>query len=181
MTSELLGSIRDAVKHMASVDRRRSDDRGYVAYYTDTVAADGGTINLHVKNDSADTIIDVSAFPVSSQFRGSYNIYDVFSSAPTGGTDAEIDNLRMDAENGSRDTGEMTVNHSVSFTASGTHWSDVLPSGGAGSNTTGGADNGTEPLIEPGREVVVELTNDSANARPGAVGVVYTEVPDGQA
>lgn len=178
MVSQILGRIRDATRRLASRPRRRADMRGFVASYAGDVAA-GDSITLHVKNDSSSVVADVEAFSIGSQFRGSYTIYDAFSSAPSGGTSVAVDNLRMDSAGGPPDSGNMTVNHSVTFTASGTHWEDVLPSGGAGQQTSGGNDTSTEPLIEPGREIVIELTNDTdSTTRPGALGVIYTEVDE---
>lgn len=177
----LIQRVTRAVRRGARFLRRRSDERGFVAFHKTSVPSGGGTINLHLKNPSSDTTIDVEKFLISSQFKGEYAIYDAFSSTPTGGSSQTIDNLKMDSSGGPPDSGEMAVNSDVAFTASGTHFTEVLPSGGAGANTIGGAGGGTEPLIEPGREIVIELQNDSSSVALGSIGVVYTEVKQGYA
>jgi len=56
---------------------------------------------------------------------------------------------------------------------------EVLPSGGSGAATTGGQGTTTEPILQPGREIVIELQNDSTSTRPGSIGIVYTEMNNG--
>jgi hypothetical protein len=47
--------------------------------------------------------------------------------------------------------------------------------GGAGGQEIGGALMGTEPIIEHGREIVVELENTGTESGVGSLGVVYLE------
>jgi len=179
MVSQILGRIRDAVRYLSKFPRRRADSRAYVTHYRTTVTNGGGTANLRLKNPTDSTTIDVQILIVSSQFRGEYVIHDSFSSDPSGGSANSIDNLVMDESSGSPDSGDMTATTEVTFTSDGERYAEVLPSGGQGGNTSGGKGNATEPLIEPGREIVIELINDSSNSRPGSIGVVYTEMDNG--
>lgn len=165
-------------RHIGRFHTRRGRGDGYVAYNTAQVASGGGTLNIHIANETTGIAVEVHRFIVSSQFRGAYAVYDEFSSAPSGGTTDGIDNLLLDSDGGSPDTGSMTINYGVTFTESNTHILETLPSGGGGGSgigTTGGSSRGTEPVIEPGREVVIQLINDSTNERRGTVGLVYTE------
>lgn len=136
-----------------------------------------GSINLHIKNPNGSGVsVDVRTFSVSSQFKGEFDVFDEFSSAPSGGSDAGIDNLLMDTEGGPADVGDAQANIGVSFTESGTHFGAALPSGGAGGQV-GGALAGTEPVIEPDREIVIQLTNDGSESGIGSIGVVFAEEP----
>lgn len=174
MSSTIWGRIRDAVRRLASFDRRRADERGFVAYTIGTVTSGGGTITLHLQNDTTDTSAEVEEFIISPQFTGRVNIYDSFSTAPNSGTTVTIDNLLMD-EGGGIDTGNMTANENVSFTADGTHIAVATPGGGSGGNSIGSDIEGTRPIIEPGREIVVELVNETTEDGLGSVGVVFSE------
>lgn len=145
------------------------------------IPSGGGTIDMQIANPAESGFdIDVINFIFTSQFKGQFAVYDQFSSSPTGGTEVAVDNLLMDTggENGST-AGGVTINRGVTFTESGSpHFEAVLPSGGMGANTTGGEGTATEPLIEPGREIVMELTNTSSSAADGCLGVVYLERSD---
>jgi hypothetical protein len=177
MVSQTLGRVRDALLRLSRFTRRRESSDAFVAYTTGTVAAGGGTEALHIANTTQDRIIDIKQFIVASQFRGQYAIYDVFDGDITGGDTVSIDNLRLDASGGVPDSGAMSAASGVSFTATNTHFAAAIPSGDAPGGTSGGAGAGTEPLIEPGREIVLEIQNDSTTDRVGTVGVVYTERP----
>lgn len=155
---------------------RKREEKSYVAFHhSDTVPSGGGTINLHVANPSDSGVsLDIEKFAISSQFKGQYAIFDGFSTAPSGGSGNGIDNLLLDSA-GTDDTGNATITANVDFTADGTHFRQTLASGGQGAGTIGGEGTGTEPIIEPDREVVIQLQNDSSSDNPGSIGVVYSE------
>lgn len=176
MVSTYLSKIRDATRQLARFLRRRQVSEGYVAFITASVPDTGGTITLRIANPTTDRVIDIQRFIVTSHFEGRVRIYDSFDGDVTGGTDVGIDNLRMDAGGGPPDSGTMVAESGVTFTATGTHFDAVVPGGGPG-GSIGGRGDGTEPLIDPGREIVVELENTSGTAELGTVAAVYTEAP----
>ena len=172
----------DTLKRMSEVARLqywKAKEQAFVASLATSVTS-GGTINIQLSNPADSTVaLDVSQFLFSSQFKGQFKIYDQFDTAPSGGSAIGIDNLLMDSGGNGPDTGSATANSGVTFTPSGTpHFNSVLPGGGVGGTGTGGAGIGTEPIIEPGREVVLELQNDGTDAAPGSIGVVYLERED---
>lgn len=74
--------------------------------------------------------------------------------------------------------GTANANSNVTFTASGSpHVETVIPSGGEGGNTIGGQIQATSPIIEPGREIVIQVTNNGSVTRPASLGVIYSEQP----
>lgn len=173
---------QDTLNRMADVARLqyfKAKEQAFVASFATSVTS-GGTINMQLSNPSdSDVTLDVSQFLFSSQFKGQFKIYDQFDTAPSGGSVVGIDNLLMDSGGNGGDVGTATANSGVTFTTNGTpHFSSVLPGGGVGGTGTGGAAVGTEPIIEPGREVVLELQNDGTDAAPGSIGVVYLERED---
>jgi hypothetical protein len=177
MVSQALGKMRDALLRLSRFIRRRESSDAFVAYVTGSVPSGGGTETLHIQNPTQGRIIDIEQFVIVSQFRGQYAIYDRFDGDVTGGSSVTIGNLRLDSAGGPPDSGDMSAASGVSFTDTGTHFSAAIPSGDSPGGTSGGAGAGTEPLIEPGREIVIELQNDSTSTRVGTVGVVYTERP----
>jgi hypothetical protein len=175
---DTLGQVNDKMREASRLELYKQDEMGFVGFVTGTVTANGGTQTLHLKNPSANSnSIDVVRFLVSPQFAGEFAIYDSFSSAPSGGSSVSIDNLKMDA-GGGVDSGNMTMNSGVSFTADGTHLDIPTPGGGNGGNTVGELIEGTEPIIEPGREIVCELTNQSGDDELGGMAIVYLERED---
>ena len=156
----------------------RIRERAYTAHLNEQVPA-GDTINIHLKNPSSnDVSVVLHEYRPVSEFVGQYNVYDGFSSGPTGGNGNGEDNLLLDTENESPDTGPAEVNDNVTFTADSTHFSEALPGGGASGISTGGAITGTEPIIEPGREIVVELVNESSAESRGSIGIVFYDIDE---
>lgn len=145
----------------------------FIGYTTASVPASGGTITLHLENPTDNRMIDVHNLIITTQFEGQYWIYDVFDGDVTG-SEVTTDNLRLDEMNGAPDSGNMNMNNGVTFTATGTHFHESVPSGGPGGNM-GGKSTGPEPLIGPGREIVIELQNDSGSDNMGTIGIVYSE------
>jgi len=160
---------------LAELTIARVEERGYVASERAEVVA-GGTKNLHLKNP-ADSITDlrVHGLSVDTQFEGNVTVYDSFSSDPTGGTAAGVDNLLLD-------TGEQNgvtladVNTGVTFTANDPHLVSVIPGGGS-AGKTGGVFRNAGPIIEPGREIVLEVENTSGSAANASLTIVYSERP----
>lgn len=164
-----------AVENVARMELAKREENGQIVSIRQEVAADGGTFNMHLKNptDSA-TDANISLIKVSSTFEGIFNVYDGFSSAPSGGTSQDPDNLLMDSEN-TNGGGAMEVYTNVSYTSNKTHAEGVIPSGGSEKEPVGGVSEATQPLIQPGREIVVEMVNDSANPKNGAITLVWSE------
>lgn len=162
----------------AQFEKARQEERAHVVSNREDVAASGGTSNIHFANPSGNhKEYHVHSFILVTQFRGQVTIYDTFSSAPTGGTSLTVDNLRMDTEdvNG---MGTANANSNATYTASGSpHVEAVIPSGGEGGNTIGGQIQATSPIIEPGREIVIQVTNSTSTSRPASLGVIYSEQP----
>lgn len=167
--------IAEATRETARVDIEKRDENVHVASTRESVAA-GGTLNIHIQNPSGSGVdCNLAQVEVNTRFQGNYTIYDAFSSEPSGGSELEVDNLLMDSDDVNGE-GVVVVNTGVSFTDSGTpHLLGVIPSGGQGANQIGGQSLGTRPLIEPGREIVIEVLNDSSESDVAAVTVVYTE------
>ena len=63
----------------------------------------------------------------------------------------------------------------ISARESNTHVRAPLSGGDSPGGTIGGTAEATEPLIQPDRSIVIEVSNTSANERLGTAGVVYTE------
>lgn len=166
--------IAQAAQNNARLELEKRNENGQIISHREEVAA-GATVNVHLENPS-DSGVDanVVSMQISTIFQATFDVYDGFSTAPSGGTSTTPDNLLMDSDD-ANGAGAMNTNVNVSYTSSKTHLEGVVPSGGQGNNQVGGAMNGTTPLIEPGREIVLELTNESSSAGFGAVGLVWTE------
>lgn len=148
-----------------------------VSYRPDAGVPAGETINLRVANpaDSGVTL-DVVWLRVATQFRAEWTVYDQLGDSVSGGTAVTPDGLRLNSASEAPADTVATLTSDVTFTDQGTpHWEGVIPSGGAGGQTSGGVGAGTEPDIEPGREIVIELLNSSDTGRPGMVGCVFLE------
>lgn len=171
----------DTVKQVAELARLqhyKKQEQAFVAF-TRGILRDGATRNLHIKNPSDSGVtVDIQEISILPQFLGNTRIHDTFSSAPSGGSDAGIDNLRIGTENGAPDTGEITTNEEVTFTAENTHLDIPIPGGGNGGNAVGDDLEATQPLIDPGREIVIEAENTSGAASPVGIVVVYVERGD---
>lgn len=175
IVSRIFGNIRKCLRRLSRYIRRRDNEEVYLGFNTTTVTSGGGTINIHLENRTSDRVIDVHDLIITSQFEGQFAIYDRFESV-SGGSNIIIENLYMDEGNGGPDSGNMSMASDVSFTDTGTHFREAIPSGGPG-GSMGGTGIETEPLIDPGRQIVVELQNDTANAGLGTVAVIYSERP----
>ena len=165
----------NAVEENVLLEQSKRGGNAFVASIRGTVSS-SGTTDLHFKNP-ADSGLDanVRAVFVRTRFKGIADVYVEFSDGPSGGTANGVDNLKMDTDDTTGDT-SMVVKQDVTFTATNTHVKDVIPSGGPGGQV-GGEATETEPLIEPGREIVVEVTNESGSEEKAAISVVFVEEP----
>lgn len=156
-------------------EEAKYDERGFVTTAYASVASNG-TLNLHLKNPSdSNTEAFLKNIVITTQFQGNMEIYDGFSTAPNSGTNVSTQNLLMDTAGGTPDTGNLTSNKNVSFTADSTHLKTVIPSGGQGQSQVGGFATGTDPILQPDRELVVEITNTSSASNPGSINIIYRE------
>lgn len=168
----------EQVAELARLQHYKIREQAFVTFTRGSIA-DAATRNLHIKNPSdSGVVVDVQQVSIVPQFTGNMAIYDAFSSAPSGGSAAGIDNLRMDSEGGPPDAGNTTANEEVTFTASGTHLDVPIPGGGSGGAAIGEQLEATKPLIEPGREIVVEAENTSGSSSPVGIVCVYVERSD---
>lgn len=139
-----------------------------------TVGQQGGTISITLDNpeDSGWTAV-VTSTRVSSNFSADVRVYDGFSQAPSGGTALTIDNLLLDSDNDATE-GRMTARQGDTFTETNTQDSLIL-GGGGGGNAVGAVGSTTKFALEPGRTVVVEVTNDTNNEGEGTLSMFYYE------
>lgn len=166
-----------AAEEAALLEQAKRDEDAFVASTRTEVSASGGTANINLRNPGGSGVIaNVLAMTVRSQFEGTIDVVDEFSTAPSGGSSGVIDNLLLDTDGGPADVGSVEVRTGVSFTGSGTHVEDILPSGGPGGQI-GGEATETNPIVEPGREFVIEATNQSETADDVAFFIVYIEEP----
>lgn len=162
-----------ATEHAARIELEKREERAFVASVRKSVS-NSGTLNLHLKNPSGSgKDCNLASIKIDTQFQATYTVHDDFSSAPSGGSTVAVENLLLDTNNG-KDSGNMAVNKDVSFTADSQHLLGVVPSGG-NAGAIGGDDESTQPLIQPEREIVIEVTNEGAKAGKAAIRVVYTE------
>lgn len=156
--------------------RNHRQNDGFVVSEEYTAAADGGTATLHLKNPAGnDETILFQDILVGTTRASTARIYDDFSTAPSGGSTAVIQNMLLDSANGSIDSGEMEANRGVSFTADSTQVVSLI--GGGETKKSIGA-TGQPPLfaMEPGREIVVETTNNEVEQEQVAMTITYSEV-----
>lgn len=99
---------------------------------------------------------------------------DTLDSPVSDGSTITVSNGNVDFIDGT--TGHSTLTTDASFTSTGTHAQRVLGSGGGG---TVGAAGGTDSFIlEPDREIVIELENNSSNSARVSITCVWFEVPE---
>lgn len=150
-----------------------------------TNTSQGDTTNLHVANPAGSGVTGVFTPIMAEAADRSYaRVYDSFSTAPSGGNSADVQNVLMDASGGAPDTGGLTAKTDVSFTESSTHISRLVGSG-VGGNSLGGAENLPVLALEPGREIVIEVEKLGTGnnqvpitARWYEAPVVYSEEPE---
>lgn len=154
--------------------RKSLQQKGFVISEEFDVGADGGTNNVHFRNPSGTgktaIIVDVTA---STQFEGKATIYEDFDST-TDGTSVTIQNIVMDT-NKDLNEGVMEAFTDSTFTGEVRH-SSIVFGGGAEKETVGGGGNLPLISVEPDRELVVELLNDSANIETATLLITYFEI-----
>lgn len=167
---DLLQFDQDLIKRQAI-----SDDSAFVTYYVTDVPA-GETMNLAISNPTSDTSADILGISYLAVFDGDFTIYDSFSSAPSGGDPRSPDSLLLD-EAGGVTSSVIDVESDATFTSDGDpHFSRPTIASGVGDDPTGSGGSFADPLIEPGRSMVVELANTNADAGRAAIGIEYAEL-----
>lgn len=161
------------LKLMTELERAKRNDRAFVASYTTTVSKDA-TTTMHIKNpsDSGHTL-DIHMLDISTQFSGFFTVYDAFTTAPSGGDALTPQSMLMDTD-ADATTSTMEVNKNVTFNPDDYHSTGVFATGGKTSK--GGARLDAEhPIVEPGREIVVEVTNTSTDANDASIAATFVE------
>lgn len=139
----------------------------------------GGTTNIHVKNPSgSDTDLFVATVTVNGDGAFIARLHDDFSSAPSGGTSTEIQNLLMDTEKDSTDNGVAEVAQDVSFTSSSEHAVGV-GGGGQGSSSVGMSVEHVTSIMEPDREIVLEVENTTTAEQNYSLTIAWAQTPKG--
>jgi len=162
---------------MTQLEQAKRGNRAFVVSYTDTVVKTTGTTNLHIKNPGSNTrSLQIHALNISTQFPGFYTVYDAFSTAPTGGTALDPQSLLMDSLEAPT-TSVMEANKNVTFSGNDYHTTEVFATGGKTSKS-GAAARGENPIIEPGREIVIEVTNTSVDDNDASIFVTFCECPE---
>lgn len=145
--------------------RLQKEEAFVVSELKQGVAAGGGTFNVHIRNpESSEHTLMIPFVVPSSKGEATFRVYDNFDSL-TDGTPAIVQNATLDEGGGTPDEGPMEVFRDSSVTPSdgSVHAGGVVGSGGGGANSLGGSMNSPPTRIEPGRELVLELTNDDTD------------------
>lgn len=155
--------------------RKIVDDAAFIVSETDNIA-DAATFNVHIKNPSGSgRTLWCTNITTSSDASYRAEIYDGFSSAPSGGSATEIQSLLLDSDDVDNN-GVATANTNVTFTADSSH-AIGIHGGGSGEASVGGVVSHPTLAIQPGREIVIEVTNISGTTQDYAIGVTYYESP----
>lgn len=142
-----------------------------------TNGAQGDTSTLHIKNPAGSGVSGIFTPVLADVADRSYaRIYDSFSTAPSGGASAAVQNVLLDSAGGAPDTGELTSNTGVSFTESSTHVSKLVGSGVGGNSIGGGVDLPVLAL-EPDREIVIEVEKLGTGNDEVTITVRWFEAP----
>jgi len=167
--------IRALTRYTTDILHRKLKElqQGYVVHAANNVP-DGESLNLYLKNPTADRTIDVVDISYVADVSGRFRIHDRVSDV-SGGSDLTIENMALDEDNGSPDSGNMTAKSDVNFTADGTHL-ELPTTTHSGNATSPGEDNGTTPMIEPGRKIVIEVDDTSLNGGDVGIAVEYREL-----
>ncbi len=138
--------------------------------------AAGGTFNVHIRNPSGTGKICVlQDISITTKGAASIRVVDDFSGI-TDGSDVLIQNGFLDTS-GETDEGPFEAFVDSSFTATSTHAVGVIGSGGGGPNTIGGRASYATLMMDEGREIVIESTNDDgSNAHDHTITVTMYEI-----
>lgn len=133
------------------------NERAFIVSEEFTNANTGDTSAIWFENpsDSGESAV-FSSVSVSASSRSYARIHDGFSTAPSGGSDANLQNILLDSAGGAPDVGVVTAKTGPSYTADETHERELVP-GGAGSAAVGGRVEAPVLVLEPDREIVVEV------------------------
>lgn len=168
-------NTRPEVTDASRFDKAITEERAFIAT-TDivTVASGGGTLTLTLENPSGSGVTAVVVeSPVTTAVAADLELFDGFSTNPSGGTDAGIDNLLLDSGGGT-DSGNMNARSGDTFTATNTQDAAVL-GGGQGGQVVGGARGTSTFYIEPDRRVVFQVTNDTNNDGEMSISLIWFE------
>lgn len=162
-----------SVEALARLELAREDERGYIASERQSVTS-SSTFNMHLANPAdSGRHLSVELISISTQFEAVVDVFDTFSTAPSGGSSAVVDNLLLDTGQVDGDT-NANVKTNVSFTGDSAHFTNVIPGGGSG-GLAGGQSVRIGPYMEEDREIVIEVTNQSGSENDAAITLIYAE------
>jgi len=162
---------------MTQLERAKRKNRAFIVSYTDTVAKTSGTTNLHIKNPSDNKrSLHVHGLNIATQFPGFYTVYDKFTAGPTGGTPLTPQALLADRQ-ATPTTSIIEANKNVTHSGDDYHSTEVFAAGGKTSKS-GGAAKAENPIVEPGRELVIEVTNTSVDNNDASIMLTFSEDPE---
>lgn len=152
-------------------------ERAFIVSEEYTNSSTGETATMTLSNPSGSGVTAIfSPIQPSAAVRSYVRVYDEFSTAPSGGGDAGVQNVLLDAAGGAPDTGEVTASRGDTFTASDTHVSETI-AGGTGATAIGSARDMPVLALEPSRTIVVEVEKLASGPDPVTITARYFEVP----
>lgn len=143
--------------------------------YTNTSAGD--TSNLHFIVDStADASAVVTGLEGNPSAFSAIRVYDAFDGDVTGGTEVDMDNDLLDSAGTATSSDIVTVTRGVTFTSTNTMFTRYV-GGGKGASRGAGAAQTPPFIVEPGREVVVEVEKVDTDGDELAINIRWHEPP----
>jgi hypothetical protein len=131
-------------------------EESYLASKEYTIGSVGNTATLTIVNPAGSgTSTPIAPVTVDARVASYGRIYTEFTDAPSGGTEVTPTNT-LAATGGDSDTTALTVRRGDTFTADGGTTSRLV-SGGGGGSAIGGTQSLAAAVLEPGRELVVEV------------------------
>lgn len=168
------GGQRD-IEIQAHVGRTALSENWYHAKWQESFLASeeyentsvGDTSTLFVENPAGSGVTAVFSRLIGNPSAKSYvRVYDAFDADPSGGAAVDVENNLLDSSGeGEFDSGSITVQRGVSFTATNTFTSSIT-GGGVGEGTHSGRASMDPVMLEPGRRMLVEvekLVSDGAD------------------
>jgi len=162
---------------MTQLEQAKRRNRAFIVSFTDTVSDEGGTTNLHLSNPTENKrSLHVHTMNITSTFAGFYTVFDAFTSGPSGGTALTPQTLLVDSGDADAQT-IMAANKNVTHSGDDYHSTEVFTAGGLFSRI-GSAVDAEHPIVEPGREIVIEATNTSNQDGDASIFVTFCECPE---
>lgn len=156
--------------------RKIPDGEGYVASEKTSIGS-GNSSNLHIRNpEGSNRAMWIVLINPTIKGESTFNMYDDFDSI-TDGTPVTLQNTNLDSEN-IQDSGPFEAYFDSTFTPATDSLlaGSVIGSGGSGgANSLGGAGRYPPMRVEEGRELVMQLENDSASVKDATHFVFLTE------